>query len=144
MGIMVSGILEDLGRHQTRIICEVLDPRTDRLLARNQGLLGIGTFFRSSALETGMFTMASSEPIVFNTLTRLMLPDFHSLEMIPISAYVDAGGQTVETDEGRADATWVLSFWELHNRVRRWRGRVLIGWQLEVDEPPILCPDINK
>eukprot|EP00435_Cladocopium_sp_Y103_P017354 s93_g4.t1 len=50
--------LEAVKDKKSKIICEVLDPRTERVLWRNENLNRFAYFFRSKALETGIFMMA--------------------------------------------------------------------------------------
>merc|ERR1711964_765243 len=83
------------GNARPRVVCEMLDPRTDCLLNRNTDLSKMGTFFRSNLIETGMFSMAATEPMVFNALQRLMSPGTGDLVAVPLSVYVTtvyAGG----------------------------------------------------
>lgn len=130
---------QDLARQlRGRVICELLDPRTDGMLARNKELRKRCIFFRSNALETGLFAMASSEPVVFNTLQLLLMPssDVGSLFSWPLarfvyptelpSAHADAPGKGVA---GGGGEFLLFSFWDLHARVRRCCGGLLIGWQ---------------
>merc|ERR1739848_973302 len=62
-------------KNETHIICEILDPATERMLQRNAKLRMHASFFHSNALETGLFAMASADPAVFNTILRLLDPD---------------------------------------------------------------------
>merc|ERR1711924_82970 len=91
----------------------------DFLLTHNEGLRDLGTFFRSNMIETGMFSMAATEPVVFNALQQLMSPGAGDFEAAPLSSYLEttfAGGPLQ------------LSFWEVHDLVRR-KGDLLVGWQ---------------
>merc|ERR1719498_2023962 len=114
--VMICGICEGKykGKERNRsgrIICEVLDPRTDRMLTNNQELRRKITFFRSNALETGLFAMAASEPIIFNTLVLLLSPTHDIGKMVsePVSNYCESG------EASPADGvTTMLSFWDLH------------------------------
>merc|ERR1711907_68122 len=80
----------------------------------------MGTFFKSNMIETGMFSMAATEPVVFNALQMLMSSgaggDF---EAMPCSAYFEKAlnGGSIK-----------LSFWDLHDLVRR-KGDLLVGWE---------------
>jgi len=115
------------------VVCEMLDPRTDRLLNRNTELTKMGTFFRSNLIETGMFSMAATEPMVFNALQRLMSPGIGDLAAVPLSDYVST-----------AHAPLSFSFWDLHDMVRNQRGDLLVGWQQANDERPELSPTKHK
>merc|ERR1719487_1081636 len=125
---MICGICEGKykGKERSRrgrIICEVLDPRTDRMLTKNQELRKKVTFFRSNALETGLFAMAASEPTIFNTLVQLLSPshDVGKLVSEPPSNYAEE----LNSHDG---AVVTMSFWELHKSVRKKQGDLLIGW----------------
>lgn len=126
--VMICGICE--GKYGTqrmqerrgRIICEVLDPVTDRMLRRNEELKKRVTFFRSNAIETGLFAMAASEPIIFNTLVLLLSPahDIGKLISEPVSKHCDPKQSFSSTVD--------FSFWELHESVREKSNDLLIGW----------------
>lgn len=111
---VVAGILE--GRYDNasrravrgrcvakpRIICEVLDPRTDRVLARNKMLREKAIFFRSCALETGLFNIAASNPTSFNAIVRLLSQTVESsagLTLAPITDFITDETEFVEPGE---------------------------------------------
>merc|ERR1712032_1246718 len=54
-----------------RIICQVLSPVLERALPSSHALRKTCTFFHSSAVETGLFTMASAEASVYNAILML-------------------------------------------------------------------------
>lgn len=125
--VTVVGILDgrfgDPPAHRHgQIICEVLDPRTDRLLARNRHLRQQACFFRSNALATGMFALAANEPASFNTLMMLVAPGLcdAKLAVIPLADYLGS----VKGENGR----FHMSYWELHDLVRQNKGDLLLGW----------------
>lgn len=143
--VMICGICEGkYGRDKTRplhgrIICEVLDPRTDRMLRRNVELRNKITFFRSNALETGLFAMAASEPTIFNTLMHLFSPthDLGKLVSEPVTKYTAAR----ELNDGLVVH---LSFWDLHESVRANQGDLLLGWhRLEEGRTTLGC-QVNR
>eukprot|EP00933_Yihiella_yeosuensis_P027918 TRINITY_DN21734_c0_g2_i1.p1 TRINITY_DN21734_c0_g2~~TRINITY_DN21734_c0_g2_i1.p1 ORF type:complete len:681 (+),score=101.49 TRINITY_DN21734_c0_g2_i1:88-2043(+) len=118
--------------HAEKIVCEVLDARTDRLLLRNQSLNSLAMFFRSKALETGLFTMATMEPAVFNSLLVLMSPSCPSFQVRDISRYWppptlnSASSDTVGTTKG--GSRWDASFMELCDKVRADDNALLVGY----------------
>eukprot|EP00927_Polykrikos_kofoidii_P003255 TRINITY_DN11294_c0_g2_i1.p1 TRINITY_DN11294_c0_g2~~TRINITY_DN11294_c0_g2_i1.p1 ORF type:complete len:787 (-),score=143.39 TRINITY_DN11294_c0_g2_i1:42-2276(-) len=105
-----------------RLVCEVLDPNTERMLSRNTMLNSIATFFHSNALETGLFAMASSERAVFNTLVGLLQPGGASAKMVarPLSMYLTAKEKELDVLS--------LSFWDLWARMRV-RQEIILGWR---------------
>merc|ERR1719331_3766649 len=125
----------DVAKKRPKIICEMLDPRTDRLLKNNDDLHRLGIYFKSNLIETGMFSMAASDPMVFNALQGLMSPGIGDLATVPISVYVSAVAAYGEASP--------LSFWEVHTLVR-WRGDLLVGWLENACEPPQLAPTCHK
>jgi len=140
--IMVSEILEEGERIQRmqaelngvprpsmkrNLVCEILDPRTDRLLKRNSTLSKAGLFFRSNLIETGMFSMAATEPLSFNVLQLLMSPGDGHLAAVPLSSYVQTAGELI-----------CLSFWDIHDLVRL-KGDIVTGW-IRQDGRSCLCP----
>jgi len=128
---------ESVRNQTTRIICELLDPRTDQVLARNKTLCQTATFFRSKALETGLFTMATSEPAVFNTLMLLISPSCPSLQAVPVGDYLSGAGKTFGD----------YSFWELADMVRTVDSGLLVGWHRNEEQTeaiPDVCPEESK
>jgi len=119
---MVTALLRGCYGHRVeavnglpRILCEVLDPRTDRVLARNRTLRQQAVFFRSCALQMGLFTIAAADPTSFNALVLLLA---HSaggegnaqgarkaeLVAVPVGQYVDAS-ELAEADCPRPSGT---------------------------------------
>eukprot|EP00929_Paragymnodinium_shiwhaense_P078136 TRINITY_DN4043_c1_g2_i1.p1 TRINITY_DN4043_c1_g2~~TRINITY_DN4043_c1_g2_i1.p1 ORF type:complete len:786 (-),score=199.19 TRINITY_DN4043_c1_g2_i1:57-2414(-) len=110
--------------NECRIICEVLDPTTARMLERNQDLMAIASFFHSNAMETSIFAMASSERIVFNTMVSLLQPNaFGDIVSKQISEY---------TEELREEGEH-YSYPDLAALVRT-QGDVLLGWKRADDD----------
>jgi len=106
---------------KTKIICEVLDPRTEQVVARNQLLQNSAYFFRSKALETGIFMMAMSEPAVFNALMVLMSPSCPSLQAVPVSKFVSPTTATGPNHGVLGRRSWR----ELNDAVRACGGLLL-------------------
>ncbi|CAE7265289.1 unnamed protein product [Symbiodinium pilosum] len=116
-------VLSSTGK-KTKIICEVVDPRTEQAVARNKQLQDTAFFFRSKALETGIFTMAMSEPAVFNTLMVLMSPSCPSLKAVPVEQVLDKGlGMG-----GRSPGILARANWRELNAAVRMSGGLLVGW----------------
>mmetsp|Transcript_22038 Transcript_22038/g.41214 ORF Transcript_22038/g.41214 Transcript_22038/m.41214 type:complete len:950 (-) Transcript_22038:48-2897(-) len=130
-----------------RIICEVLDARSDFMLQKNSELKSNVKFFKSNALETGLFAMATSEPTIFNILVLLLCPthDIGKLVSVSVTRYLleEEKASLCEHGEDRA-AGFQTSYWELHNRVRQHAGELLIGWHRSVDAVTRLGADVDR
>lgn len=122
------------------VICEILDARTDRLLMKNTMLTSTLNFFRSNALETGLFAMAVHEPATFNALVSLLreTPDGGSLAAEPIATY-DPAFTSAAVSRNELP---MMSFWELHERVRS-SGDLLLGWKKH-REAVVLVPLVDR
>mmetsp|Transcript_11167 Transcript_11167/g.32997 ORF Transcript_11167/g.32997 Transcript_11167/m.32997 type:complete len:781 (+) Transcript_11167:131-2473(+) len=128
--ITIDSLLKKLPRQRPALICEILDPETERMLSGNSELHKCATFFHSNALETGMFAMASSTPDVFNALLRMMQPEeTGSIAAMPAEVYLGED----ELDQVAVD------FWDLRARVRQ-RGDLLLGWKFAGADRPDLNP----
>jgi len=85
------------------IICEVLTPVLERVLEKHR-LRNHCTFFHSCAVETGLFTMASSQASVYNTLLMLLQRnDFGSFTMKSVADYMDVASLPAGTPLPFAD-----------------------------------------
>eukprot|EP00913_Durusdinium_trenchii_P036063 g33745.t1 len=131
-----------MSERKTNVICEVLDPRTERVVARNPNLQEF-FFFRSKALETGLFMMAMSEPTVFHALLKLMSPDFPSLQAKKVWRFwedKDTGAACASSPAKSPSYLGEKSWNELSEAVRRQRG-LLVGWKRRHEvcriKPPI-------
>ncbi|CAE7489512.1 unnamed protein product [Symbiodinium microadriaticum] len=119
-------VLSSTGK-KTKIICEVVDPRTEQVVARNASLQDTAFFFRSKALETGIFTMAMSEPAVFNTLMVLMSPSCPSLQAVPVEPVLQKGG-LAEGALSRSYGALARASWRELNETVKLSGGLLVGW----------------
>lgn len=138
--LQIQGTLPEksIGRNEkTKIICELLDPRTDQVLNRNKTLCQTATFFRSKALETGLFTMAASEPAVFNALMLLISPSCPSLQAVPVADYLGKAGEV-------SDEFGSHTFWELASIVRAADNGLLVGWHRKEEHDPDVCPEVGN
>lgn len=121
-------VLSSTGK-KTKIICEVVDPRTEQVVARNASLQDTAFFFRSKALETGIFTMAMSEPAVFNTLMVLMSPSCPSLQAVPVEPVLQKGGLGLaEGALSRSYGALARASWRELNETVKLSGGLLVGW----------------
>jgi len=108
--------------HRPRLICDVQSPVVERALPDSHKLRETAMFFPSSALETGLFTLASAETPVYNSLLFLLQNNaFGDLGVALVRVYfsaeelAEAAGQT---EEIRYDVCF--------EKVRS-RGDVLLG-----------------
>uniref|UniRef100_A0A7S4RXS3 Uncharacterized protein n=1 Tax=Alexandrium monilatum TaxID=311494 RepID=A0A7S4RXS3_9DINO len=123
-------------KSEARIICEVLDPRTQRVLSKGGQLSEAASFFFSTALETGIFAMASSEPVIFNTVLLLLEDnDRGDIMAKPVEEYVK-----FEDPSRDCDIDGPEGFWTLWNAVRE-KDEVLMGWHLSASNETVLNPD---
>lgn len=119
-------------RSSARVVCEVLHPRTDRVLMRGGPLTQTAQFFHSSALEAGIFAVAANDPAVFNTLLRVLTPSEPGrIAAEPVENYL------TRSDGSRVDFG---VFWQLWESVRA-HDEVLLGWHLVKQGQTVLNPD---
>eukprot|EP00928_Gymnodinium_smaydae_P040345 TRINITY_DN27370_c0_g1_i2.p1 TRINITY_DN27370_c0_g1~~TRINITY_DN27370_c0_g1_i2.p1 ORF type:complete len:241 (-),score=26.15 TRINITY_DN27370_c0_g1_i2:133-855(-) len=128
---------EDRGRELNGpIICEILDPRTDRIRTRNPKLRGRCMFFRSAAIETGMFAMAASDPIVFEALVALVEPNnLGQLVVEPVSNY-----KLKDTFSNRQTVRDLVQT----AAEERSSSDVLIGWMKKGDSAPQMASVVGS
>mmetsp|Transcript_6039 Transcript_6039/g.13334 ORF Transcript_6039/g.13334 Transcript_6039/m.13334 type:complete len:942 (-) Transcript_6039:173-2998(-) len=147
--VMICGICQGkygqqrLCKLKGRIICEILSPQTDFIISRNAELRSKVVFFRSNALETGLFAMASSEPMVFNTLVLLISPSHASGKIISVELRQYLCNSEEETAVETCGASLRFSFWEIYLRVRA-GGDILIGWHRLEDSRTKLGTNIDR
>jgi len=120
-------------KEKCKVLTELLDPKSQQVVDRNDSVRKTGSFLYSNALETGIFAMAAEEQNVFEILMKLMDP--HSgaghICSVPIKNVV----------QGMEE----LSFADLHARVWQACGGILLGWKRALDRYPELNPvDKNR
>jgi len=117
-GITISDLLRSSGL-TSRLICEVLSSRVQRMLKRDEPLRERATFFHSNSLEAGLVATASANRAVYNTLLMLMDPfSGNSIRAVPARPYFNA-------QEHASHAT--TRFQVLGERLRL-QGHILLGW----------------
>eukprot|EP00928_Gymnodinium_smaydae_P031885 TRINITY_DN23255_c0_g1_i1.p1 TRINITY_DN23255_c0_g1~~TRINITY_DN23255_c0_g1_i1.p1 ORF type:complete len:713 (+),score=60.57 TRINITY_DN23255_c0_g1_i1:3-2141(+) len=160
-----SELDDDAPMAHPRIICELLDSRTNKLLARNRYMQSLGVYFRSRALETGLFAMEMTDTTVWNALMTLLSPTGSLLTVVPAATVLDAhvgegsydgcesSLRETACDEhdfpGRCVSRRMEkhSFWDIHHRVVQRFGGILIGWRGwsdSGDTSELLAPPVNK
>eukprot|EP00931_Biecheleriopsis_adriatica_P068361 TRINITY_DN42327_c0_g1_i1.p1 TRINITY_DN42327_c0_g1~~TRINITY_DN42327_c0_g1_i1.p1 ORF type:complete len:791 (+),score=107.54 TRINITY_DN42327_c0_g1_i1:61-2433(+) len=120
---------------QVPVICELLDHRTELAVGRNSNLKEMALYFKSKAIETGLFTMAMSEPAVFNTLMVLMSPSCPSLHDVPAEDYLP------QASTAEFDILGEYSYWEICSKVRQKDNSLLVGWLRETGGRELTPPD---
>jgi len=115
-----------------KVVTEILDSKTQHVVATNSTVRRHGSFVYSNALETGLFAIAAEAKAVYSTLMHLLNPDSGAGFIItaPIRNFLQG---TVEE----------LSFLDLHSRVTHACSGVLLGWRRVTDPYPELNPQ-NK
>eukprot|EP00928_Gymnodinium_smaydae_P031075 TRINITY_DN22931_c0_g2_i1.p1 TRINITY_DN22931_c0_g2~~TRINITY_DN22931_c0_g2_i1.p1 ORF type:complete len:1000 (-),score=202.59 TRINITY_DN22931_c0_g2_i1:140-3139(-) len=144
--VTILGILDGLyGQPRSssypRIICEVLDPRTDSLLARNSALQEFALFFRSNHLESALFALATSDPLVFDaTGEMLQCGPGGAIDVLSVGDVVESGAiptSFVPDSEQRTSTESILnvkepcpriSYWDMHDALRKKDNSILIGY----------------
>lgn len=141
---MVSMILEDRNAAglagdvsmeappRPTVICEIVDSRSDCILARSALLRQQAIYFRSSALETGLFNIAASDACSFNSLMILLAQsagvsqldgeDWQGTESLntgSVGAALQSGarGLRVDTLQSAGDAAAAVQFGSSHCKV---------------------------
>jgi len=108
----------DTATGSPRIICEVLSPVIERALPASHKLRKCAVFFHSSAVETGLFTMAASQASVYNALLMLLhRNDFGDTTLCCAEDYI----KPEEIAEGG------VPFEQVAQRVRQ-VGDILLGY----------------
>lgn len=129
-GLIKANVAASQPGKQPHIVCEILDPNTQRMLEKNDRLKRQATFFHSNALEVGIFAQAAEHPAIFNSLLKLLQPNQSGdFALIPVERYMSA-----EELGGKQP-----SFWELWARVRQ-QGRLLVGWKQAKLPKPTMDP----
>lgn len=88
------------GKRVCRLICEVVSPVVERALPKTHKLRSRSKFFPSCAIETGLFSIASAQACVYNTLLMLLQPNnFGNLVAHPVDKYIDVGEEGKRWEE---------------------------------------------
>mmetsp|Transcript_34480 Transcript_34480/g.77270 ORF Transcript_34480/g.77270 Transcript_34480/m.77270 type:complete len:899 (+) Transcript_34480:107-2803(+) len=147
--VTICGLCQgSFGKHRQRVlkgrvICEILSPQTDVIINRNAELRKKVVFFRSNALETGLFAMASSEPAIFNTLVLLISPSHSSGKIVAFGLRRYLTHEELIAAGETENMSLRFSFQELYQRVRA-GGDILIGWHRLEDPRTKLGTNIDR
>jgi len=99
--------------HRPRLICSVLSAVIERALPDSHKLRRSAAFFAGNALETGLFTIASSQAPVYNAILMLLQPNsFGQIYTRRVTKYTGGEGE--------------ISFEQCAQMVRQ-NGEVLMG-----------------
>lgn len=105
-------------REGCSVLCELLDPGTQRAMQENTSLQDMAVFFFSNALETALFADASEDKDIFNTVMLLLHPQGPGANIVAASV-----------DRYLYEEQEEVSFWELHRRAFAKSDSLLLGWQ---------------
>ncbi|CAE7374080.1 unnamed protein product [Symbiodinium natans] len=115
-------------RHKCKLVTELLDPKSEAVLASNSGVRSQGSYVYTSARETAIYAVASERSDVYELLLQLSDADSTSafVTVAPTSHYVTS----IED----------LSFYDLQLRVLATCGGILLGWRDFSERYPVLNP----
>lgn len=116
-------------RHKCKLVTELLDPKSEAVLASNSSVRSQGSYVYTSARETAIYAVASERSDVYELLLQLSDADSNSayITVAPTSHYVTS----IED----------LSFYDLQLRVLATCGGILLGWRDFSERYPQLNPD---
>lgn len=117
---------EDAEPGRSTVICEILDARTDRILGRNAALKSLGQFFRSKAVEAGLFNKAMSDTLVFHTIMQMLFSDEVGMRSLPAAAVLPGIGGS---DDGLDSDLGCFSFREIDDEITRQGMGILCGYK---------------
>eukprot|EP00927_Polykrikos_kofoidii_P070710 TRINITY_DN67113_c0_g1_i1.p1 TRINITY_DN67113_c0_g1~~TRINITY_DN67113_c0_g1_i1.p1 ORF type:complete len:795 (-),score=107.77 TRINITY_DN67113_c0_g1_i1:34-2418(-) len=109
-----------------KIVTELMDPKSEQALRGHNKLRKHGSYFYSTALETGVFAMAAEDKLAYNVIIDLLDPRSGAGHIIAIPVHDILCGDTK------------LSFFDVHSRVAAACGGVLLGWRRTADRYPEL------
>jgi len=137
--ILLRGLLRDCGRDvpgkksagrkRCKVVAELLDPKSRRVVEVNDNVRKLASFVYSAALETGVFTMAVQDKATYSLLMQLLSPGttMEHIVAVPVGSFVH--GEEF------------LSFCDLYATVWQACGGILLGWQREGFRYPELNPE---
>lgn len=102
-------------RTKVSVLCELLDSRTQRILANNHTLASQAHFFHSNMLETGMFATTTRNPQVAQGISSLLTAGGPVLRLCGVGMYL-------------TDLSVPVSFYDLEQQAHA-RGEALLGWR---------------
>lgn len=111
-----------------KVVTELLDPKTQQVLDRNDSIRRLGSFVYSNCVATGVFATAAAEKTIYNIWKELLEPGSTCGHIAAIRAR--------EYVRGTED----LSFYDLHSRVWNAGGAILLGWRQFRKRYPELNP----
>ncbi|CAJ1435116.1 unnamed protein product [Effrenium voratum] len=115
-------------RQKCKLVTELLDPKSETVLASNAGVRSQGSYVYTNARETAIYALAVEQREVYNLFEQLS------------DARCDAGFVTTAPVSHYIDGIEDLSFYEMHDRVFQTCGGVLLGWRDFAERYPQLNP----
>uniref|UniRef100_A0A7S4T9I9 Uncharacterized protein n=1 Tax=Alexandrium monilatum TaxID=311494 RepID=A0A7S4T9I9_9DINO len=115
--LVAQDLLLSRGKKKVKIVTELLDPKSQRVVEGHDNVRKLGSFVYSNALETGVFAMAVREKAAYSILLQLLAPNNQAghIAAVPVGSVVRG--------------TQRLSFHDLHARVLQVCGGLLLGWK---------------
>lgn len=117
------------GSRKCKMVTELLDPKSETVLAGNTGVRSQGSFMYTNARETAIYAMAVEQREVYDLFLQLSDSkcDVGYVTAAPVSHYVT----------GIED----VSFYEMQRRVFQSCRGILLGWRDFADRYPKLNPE---
>lgn len=111
-----------------KVVTELLDPKSQQVLDRNNTVRVLGSFVYSNCVSAGAFAMAAAERAVFEIWRELLDPQGCCGHIVSVPAHdIVSDGEE-------------LSFYDLQGRVWDLGGGALLGWRRAGERYPELGP----
>lgn len=132
--ILLRGLLSECPRagKKCKVVTELLDPKSQQVLLRNNSVRSCGSFVYSDSIAIGVFARAVADKLAYNVLLGLLDPQNHDGHITAIPARNFVHG--VES----------LSYRELQGRVWDSYGGILLGWRRSNERYPVLNPKLKS
>mmetsp|Transcript_2894 Transcript_2894/g.5228 ORF Transcript_2894/g.5228 Transcript_2894/m.5228 type:complete len:210 (+) Transcript_2894:2-631(+) len=121
---------EMVGRRKCKIVTELLDPESEQVMLHNSAVRKQGSYVYTNTLEMGVFATAVSSKVRYEILMGLCNHQ-SGIGHITVALVRDYVHGTLES----------LSFYDLHARVSKTCGGVLLGWRQMKKYHPVVNPD---
>lgn len=111
-----------------KVVTELIHPKSNGVVEGNNTIRVHGSFFYTTALETGLFALATEDRMIYDTLMEILHPENgnSTLAAFPIRHFVRG--------------TEHLTFYDLYRRAWSYCGGVLIGWRRGGEFYPVINP----
>mmetsp|Transcript_149414 Transcript_149414/g.271993 ORF Transcript_149414/g.271993 Transcript_149414/m.271993 type:complete len:841 (-) Transcript_149414:97-2619(-) len=111
-----------------KVVTELIHPKSNGVVEGNNTIRRHGSFFYTTALETGLFALATEDKLIYDILMEILHPENgnSTLAAFPIKHFVRG--------------TESLTFYDLYRRTVNYCGGVLIGWRRKDEYYPVINP----